>query len=251
MADEIIAHVHVFEDKLNVCHALAARIADAANAAVAARGRFSFVLSGGNTPRTLYEVLASDYAQSVPWGAVDFFWGDERYVDADDEDSNYRMAREALLEHVGARAEHIFPMPTEYVNPWDAARAYEAEIREYFDDDDVAFDFVLLGIGDDGHTASIFPDTPASALQGRLVAATEAPFDPQQRLTLSYTVINAAREVHFLASGASKHEPLLDALESTSERALCPAGMVRPTSGQLHWWIDRDAAGDNLRASKM
>ena len=143
-----------------------------------ATGRCSLVLSGGNTPRTLYGLLASEFRDQIPWARVHVFWGDERYVSPHDPDSNYRMARETLLDHVPCPAGNVHPMPTHFPSPADAARDYERTLRNYFGNDSSQFDLILLGLGEEGHTASLFPGSPALGEQTRWVVAVDTPADP-------------------------------------------------------------------------
>src|SRR5688572_24616891 len=148
-------------------------------------GRCSLVLSGGNTPRTFYGLLASEFRDQIPWPHIHIFWGDERYVSPHDPDSNYRLARETLLDHVPCPAANIHPMPTQFASPEDAARDYERTLRNYFGTDWPHFDLLLLGIGKEGHTASLFPGSRALRERTRWVAAVETPANPSLRLTLT------------------------------------------------------------------
>jgi 6-phosphogluconolactonase len=220
-------------------------VAGTINDAVRSAGRCSLVLSGGNTPRTLYGLLASRLREQIPWARVHVFWGDERYVPPADAHSNYRMARETLLEHVPCPAAQIHPMPTHFSDPDAAARDYEATLRTYFSGAPPAFDLVLLGLGPEGHTASLFPGSPALAESARWVLPATVPADPPSRLTLTFPVLNQAAKAFFLVTGSNKARALHDILTGTADPNTCPAAGVRLAAGTLIWWADRDAVTTN------
>ena len=234
---------------LRVCADLAdlsRRAAEAAvgpiNDAVRTSGKCSIVLSGGSTPRTLYGLLASQFRAQIPWANVQIFWGDERYVPPEDPRSNYRMAKETLLDHVPCPPANIHPMPTHFPNADVAARDYELTLRNHFVDEWPRFDLVLLGIGDDGHTASLFPGSLALAERTRWVVAAQAPVDPQVRLTLTLPALTRAAAVYVLVAGATKAEALRHVLEGAGDWIKYPAAGVRLGTGSVIWWADREAA---------
>ncbi len=212
------------------------------NDAVRTSGTCSIVLSGGSTPRTLYGLLASDFRAQILWANVQVFWGDERYVPPEDSRSNYRMAKEALLDHVPCPAANIHPMLTRFPSADAAARDYERTLRNHFVGEWPHFDLVLLGIGDDGHTASLFPGSLALAERTRWVVAAQAPVEPQSRLTLTLPVLSRAATVHVLVAGASKREALRHVLEGAGDWIKYPAAGVRCGTGSVIWWADSDAA---------
>ena len=217
----------------------AVRILDAA---ARSAGTCSIVLSGGSTPRTLYRLLATDFRDRVPWATLQIFWGDERYVPPEDPRSNYRIARETLLDHVPCPPENIHPMPT-YLPEVDlAAREYERTLRNHFSGDWPRFDLVLLGVGDDGHTASLFPGSPALVEGTRWVVTAEAPVEPRSRLTLTFPALTRAEAVYVLVGGATKTQVLRDVLEREADVARYPAAGLRLGKGSVTWWVDRDAA---------
>lgn len=221
----------------------------AASAACRARGRFSLVLSGGHTPQPIYKRLASPaLANRIQWDCIHLFWGDERAVPADDELSNVNMVRQSLLNNIPIPAENIHP-PRGDIDPRLAAWLYEEDLRAFFKDQPDAqgnqpnLDLVLLGLGDDGHTASLFPGSPALCETERWVVAVEHNTPPPPlvpRLTLTLPVINAAKQVIFLVSGESKANILADVFSETCEGL--PAQMVKPANGQLFWLVDQAAA---------
>ncbi len=207
----------------------------------------SVALGGGSTPKAMYELLASvAYRERIQWPLIHFFWGDERYVPADHPDSNYHMAYDALLSKVPVPAANIHRMATENPDEEAAARAAEADLRAHFKLEAEGlprFDLILLGLGDDGHTASLFPGKAALAVTDRLVVATppgRLP-PPVDRLTLTLPVINAAAQVVFLVAGAGKAAALKGVLHPVAGEDL-PAARVRPTDGTLLWLTDRAAA---------
>ncbi len=211
-------------------------------------GPFSVCLSGGSTPRRMYERLATPaIASRFPWPRVHWFWGDERFVPHDDPASNYRMAREALLSRVPVPGGNIHPIPTEGVSPEQAAEAYETTLKRYHGSDILApdrplFDVTLLGIGDNGHTASLFPGQPALHETRRWAVATIGE-KSQPRITLTYPALDSSRDVAFLATGAGKRDMVARARAGDRE---IPAGMVRPI-GHLHWFLDRAASAEGAR----
>jgi 6-phosphogluconolactonase len=209
--------------------------------AVRHHGRCSLVLSGGNTPRTLYWLLASKHRDQVPWPQVHVFWGDERFVPPDDPASNYRMARESLLDHVPLAAANIHPMPTGSRTPAAAARDYERTLRAEFGSDRPRLDLVLLGLGEDGHTASLFPRAPALKETTRWVVAVTAPVEPLTRLTLTLAALASAARIFVLVSGASKAGALEHVLNPAADPDAYPAAALRSPGLGVTWWVDRAA----------
>ncbi len=203
-------------------------------AARATDGPFTVALSGGSTPKRLYQLLAT---LPFPWERTHWFWGDERFVPPDDPASNYRMTREALLSHVRVPADHIHPVPTVGLTPHDAATRYESTLRAILAPERPLFDVVLLGLGTDGHTASLFPGKPMLEERDRWVGATD---DPQgaPRITLTYPALESSRETLFLVAGADKKERLREVL--AGDRRL-PAARLQP-QGALRFLADRAAA---------
>lgn len=216
-------------------------IADAASA-IASDGWFSVALAGGSTPESTYRLLATEpYAERVDWSRVHVFWGDERCVSADDPQSNYRMTRETLLERVPLPAENIHRMPGER-GPEEGARAYAAELAAFFGSRWPAFHLVLLGMGRDGHTASLFPASQALQVQDRPVAGVTAGEAGGRiaRITLTAQAINAADHVVFLVAGVEKAATVKGVLEGPPDQY--PAQRISPTSGRLTLLLDREAA---------
>ena len=190
----------------------------------------------------LYGLLASEFRSRIPWAHVHVFWGDERYVPPEDPRSNYRMAKETLLNHVPCPPANIHPMPTHFPSADVAARDYERTLRNHFVDEWPRFDLVLLGIGDDGHTASLFPGSLALAERTRWVVAAQAPVEPQLRLTLTLPALTRAAAVHVLVAGAAKAEALRHVLERAGDWIKYPVAGVRLGTGSVTWWADREAA---------
>jgi 6-phosphogluconolactonase len=205
--------------------------------------RFSVCLSGGSTPRRLYEEMATPAMTSrFPWPRVHWFWGDERFVPHDDPGSNYRMARDALLSRVPIPSDNVHPIPTEGLAPEQAAAAYEATLKQFYGADVLApdrplFDVMLLGIGENGHTASLFPGQPALRERRRWAIAVLGA-NAQSRITLTYPALNSSRDVAILATGAGKRDVVARA--RAGDHAL-PAALIHPV-GRLHWFTDRAAA---------
>jgi 6-phosphogluconolactonase len=224
--------------------ALARDVADwLCSLAQASERPFAVSLSGGSTPRRLYERLAApETASRFPWNRVHWFWGDERFVPHDHPDSNFRMAREAFLSRVPVPAENIHPVPTEGTSPQDAAAAYETTLKSFYGSPTLApdrplFGVTLLGIGDDGHTASLFPGQPAlHETQRWAVAVIGAKSEP--RITLTYPALDSSRDLAFVVTGSEKR-PAVERAQA-GDHAI-PAGAIRPV-GRLHWFTDRAAA---------
>jgi len=239
-------YLRVFKDLEELSAAAAGAFADSARRAFRERGRFSVALAGGGTPRTLYRSLAAGFRDSIPWGGVHLFWSDERFVPPEDPDSNYRMVRDSLLELVPAPEENVHRPETALGDPEESALRYESALRSFFDPEPPRFDWMLLGLGEDGHVASLFPGAEALEERERLVVAVrDSPKPPRVRLTMTLPLINQSREIHFLVSGPEKHRVLFDVLRG-SENGL-PARRVRPAEGSLHWWLDRAAAASEQK----
>jgi len=221
--------------------------ADLAAAAAQEYRAISVALGGGSTPRAMYELLAAEpYHASVQWPLIQCFWGDERYVPPDHKDSNYHMAWETLLSKVPVPEANIHRMPTEPPDEDAAAVLAERDLRAYFrlaTGEVPRFDLILLGLGDDGHTASLFPGKPTLEVHDRLVVATSPGRlpPPVDRLTMTFPVLNAAAHVVFLVAGAGKAAVVRQVLEGGSDPPL-PAQLVQPTEGRLTWLLDEAAA---------
>jgi 6-phosphogluconolactonase len=238
--------LRVFSDVNELSLRAAEAAARTINDAVRSTGRCSLVLSGGNTPRVLYGLLASRFREQIPWARVHVFWGDERYVAPDDAQSNYRMAKETLLDHVLCPAANVHPIPTHFSDPDAAARAYEATLRSYFSGQPSTFDLVLLGLGPEGHTASRFPRSPALVETTRWVTAVTAPADPPMRLTLTFAALTRAANAYFLVTGSNKARALHEVLTGNADPNMFPAAGVRLAAGRLTWWVDREAAAQHV-----
>jgi 6-phosphogluconolactonase len=223
--------------------AAARRIAAWANAAVAARGAFTFVLSGGRTPVLLYTYLAAPpFRERVPWPQAHIFWGDERCVPPEHPDSNYRLARHTLLDHVPVPPAQVHRIPGERP-PEEAATAYETTLRQCFPGEPAPrFDLVLLGLGDDGHTASLFPGTSSSWRRDRWVVALDGGPSRSWRVSLTPWAVNGARNVLFLVSGKAKAHALKQVLQARLDPDAFPAQAICPEDGDLLWLVDAEAA---------
>jgi len=219
-----------------------------ANLYVTENGRFSVVLSGGSTPKSLYTLLATpEFCNSIRWSQVYLFWGDERCVPPDHPDSNYRMALEALISKVPIPKENIFRMKGER-SPQDAADEYEQELIKYFNLTEATlpcFDLILLGLGEDGHTASLFPGSIALTETKHLVTAPYVEHLKTHRLTLTLPVLNNSAFIFFLVAGINKAPVLREVLQSESDENDFPAQKINPQKGKLVWFVDRAAANSN------
>jgi 6-phosphogluconolactonase len=206
-------------------------------------GRFTVALSGGSTPKALYSELAGPKFASLPWNKIFFFWGDERHVGPDSADSNYRMVNNALLSKVPVPPENIFRVRAEEKDPDAVAQQYEKTVVDFFalkPGEFPRFDLVLLGLGPDGHTASLFPGSAGLIEENRIFIANRVEKMDTDRLTFTYPVLNAATCDMFLVSGEGKKEKVRQILE---ERQDFPATRVSPKDGELLWFLDKAAAG--------
>lgn len=203
---------------------------------------FTLVLSGGSTPEKLYSLLSSaSYSNAVDWNRVIFFWGDERFVPANDPQNNSRMAKERLLDPLKAPADHIHIIPTT-PDPATAAAAYERTIRSYFGDQPVQFDLVLLGLGDNAHTLSLFPGQPVVFEKNKIVDSLYLQDLQQSRITLTAPVVNQADAVMFLISGASKAKAVQQVWNGPEDISSYPAQVIQPANGKLFVFTDAEAA---------
>lgn len=239
----------ICRDPADLAAQAAERVAGLVTAAGLEWRSISIALAGGSTPRALYQLLAAPpYHGQLQWPLVHFFWGDERAVPAGDKDSNYQMAWDALLSKVPVPEANIHRMVADGPDLDAAARAAEAALVAHFKPapgELPRFDLVLLGLGDDGHTASLFPGMPSLDEQTRLVVASppgRLP-PPVDRLTLTLPVLNAAAHVLFLVSGAGKADTVRQVLDPPAGAPSLPAARVRPAGGQLTWMLDAAAAG--------
>jgi 6-phosphogluconolactonase len=230
----------LFETPEELAEASARDFAARTQETIDERGRFAVALAGGSTPKATYEVLARDYANELDWSRVHVYFGDERTVPPDHEDSNYRMAYETLLSHVPVGSVHRMrgELP-----PDEAAAAYEEELRAFFGQVDIPrLDLILCGLGEDGHTLSLFPETAALDVNDRWVVANPVLKLGTTRLTLTIPVLNVSRAVTFVVAKESKAEALKEVLEGDADPRAYPAKLVRPESRDLTWMVDRAAA---------
>jgi 6-phosphogluconolactonase len=234
-------HIAMYPDVKTISDQAASYIVRVAHEAIAARGLFSFGLSGGSTPGILYRLLASDpYLSQIAWDAVHVFWSDERCVPPLDPESNFRLAQETLLHTLHLRPEQIHRMPADRPDRLQAAEEYAAEIRRVLGSDGTpVFDLLQLGMGPEAHTASLFPYQPSLHERQRLILPVVVPKAPPERLTFTPPLLQAARHLLFLASGAEKAEALQAVLEGADQPDLYPAqGIVRQAQGEVVWMVD-------------
>jgi len=235
--------IEVWRDLAEVSERAAELLIGLARESTSEQGRFTLALSGGSTPRALYESLASDAKSSrVPWEQTHLFWADERCVPPDNEQSNYLMAHEALISHVSVPSVQVHRMRGED-EPQRAAEAYALELENCFGPGDPRFALILLGMGDDGHTASLFPNSSVLADTSHTVAATYVKKLSSNRLTMTLRTLNAASTVIFLVSGKAKAKTLQAVFDKDiKDGGSLPARLVRPAKGELIWLVDEPAA---------
>lgn len=233
--------IKILPDAAGIAHEAAERVVAAASLAADEGRSFSIALAGGSTPRALYELLATPAFKSrIDWMRVEVFFGDERTVPPDHKDSNYRMAHEALLSKVPIPGDNVYRMAGE-LEPNEAATEYGQMLKEKFGEG--GLDMVLLGMGDDGHTASLFPDTAALEEAKHRCVANFVPKLSTWRITLTAPFINRAGDVMILVSGASKAARLQEVLEGLRDPRRLPVQLIQPSGGRLTWLVDAPAAG--------
>ncbi len=205
-------------------------------------GRFTIALSGGHTPSGLYSILASDYRDRIKWDAVHFFFGDERYVPHTDNLSNFKMAKLSLLDVVPVPRVNVHAIPTMLADADVSAKKYEEELRKTFAGGTQTFDLLLLGMGKEGHTASLFPRSPALDEKDRWVLPVVVPIVPPERITLTYDALNRSRATFLLVAGEDKAETVGKVLGRDADYHTFPVKGIHPMSGKLVWYLDAAAA---------
>ncbi len=238
-------HVAIYPDLNTISREAAHYIVQIANEAIVTRGRFSVALSGGNTPKQLFTMLGSEpYREQIEWSLVEIFWADERCVPPDDPESSYHMAAQTLLAGAPIPASQVHRMPADQPDRDAASLAYTREMQRVFGTNGIpAFDLIQLGMGPEGHTASLFPHQPALHEKERLVMPVTVPKPPPDRLTLTPPVLNAARNVLFLATGADKVDAFQAVIEGPYDPDEFPAQIVRLPHGEVLWMVDAAIAG--------
>jgi len=243
MAQEI----QILDSAFSVAETGALHFIRICNASIKANGKFSVVLSGGSTPKGMLSLLATDeYKKQVPWDKCHFFWGDERSVPPSHNDSNYKMATDALLSHIPIASGQIYRMEAEKEDIHQAAQEYQNKIAAFFNIPNAGsppqFDLLYLGMGPDGHTASLFPDTSALNEKNKWVTPNFVPKFNTYRLTFTYPIINQAKNVIFLVAGKDKVPALKEVLQGKPDIETYPSQGINPVSGSLLWLLDVDAS---------
>ena len=243
----------VCRDLSDLSRRAAAEFARLANRSVTTEGRFAVALSGGSTPKNLYSLLASpEFRDQVPWSRVYLFWGDERCVPPGHPESNYRMVHETLLSKVPIPEENVYRIKGEG-SPQDAAYEYEQALQKFFQlskEDLPCFDLILLGLGEDGHTASLFPGSEALGETKHLVTAPYVEHLKTHRLTLTLPVLNQGANIFFLVAGEKKAPVLRDVLQGKDDPDRLPAQRIKPQRGRLVWFVDQAAASSCMKGVK-
>ena len=246
--------IHISKDTTEFSKTVADWMVDYINKTLQKQDRFTLVLSGGGTPKKLHELLASDaYKNKIDWSKMHFFWGDDRFVPFNDERNNAKMAFDTLLNHVPVIKDQIHVMQTENITAADSAKAYEKILKEYFPAVDgrqsttdritTTFDLVLLGMGDDGHTLSLFPGKTAVIHETKkLCTSLWLQAQDMYRVTLTHPIVNQSAAVAFLVTGSNKVNALYEVLEGAYNPDLYPSQIIKPVNGELHWFLDEAAA---------
>jgi 6-phosphogluconolactonase len=233
-------HIAIYPDLDTISQQAAAYITRIAREAIVTRGRFTLALSGGNTPKKLYSLLATEpYSSQIDWQLVDIFWSDERCVRPDDPESNYHMAQEVLLSRISIPVAQVHRMPADRDDRDAASLDYTRDMQRVFGTNGIPdFDLIQLGMGSEGHTASLFPHQPSLHETQRLVMPVSVPKPPPDRLTFTPPILNAARNVLFLVTGADKVDALHAVIEGPPNPDEYPAQIVRPPNGEVTWMVD-------------
>jgi 6-phosphogluconolactonase len=235
-------NLHTYKNVDQLSQEVAAWMTAYISNVIAERGLFTLALSGGSTPQKLHKVLASSpFKEKIEWRKIHFFWGDERAVPFNDDRNNAKMAFDSLLDHVPVIREQIYVMRTD-IDPEVAAREYEAILHRYFDGKENTFDLVLLGMGDDGHTLSLFPGMDIVYEQQAWAKAFYLPSQTMYRISLTAPPVNRAAAVAFLVTGKNKAATLKQVLKGDYQPGQFPSQLIKPVKGELHWFIDEDAA---------
>ena len=241
--------ITVLPSKADLALKAAELFVEKAQAAIETKGRFSVVLAGGGTPKDLHQLLGSSpLKDQIDWAKVDVFFGDERFVPHDHEQSNYLQAYESLLKNLADTDVTVYTMPTEGLSAEEAATAYEKTLQDYFSSNNTTFDLVYLGIGPDGHTASLFPnhDLVTQESNSLVQVLHDSPKPPATRLTLSYKSINAAKDIIVLAAGKNKREAMEGLLDQSVAIKDLPVKGVQAVNGHVQWLVDEDLMGEEL-----
>lgn len=233
--------LHIYSNEELLAKGLAEWIGGNINLVLRSQDRYSLVLSGGSTPVVLYQLLASEYKNKVDWGRVDFFWGDERYVPFDDKRNNGKMAFETLLYPLNIPEKNIYRIQTS-LPPEDAASDYEKILKGYLKSSDHTFDFTLLGMGGDGHTLSVFPNSPLLDNEMDWVKNVLNTKENLQRITLLPSLVNQSRNIAFMVKGADKAATLKEVIRGQYNPALYPSQLIKAEKGNLLWFTDEAAA---------
>ena len=243
-------HIAIYPDIDTLSYEAAQYVVRIASESIVTRGRFTIALSGGTTPRTLYGLLGGEpYLSQIDWALVHIFWSDERCVPPDSPDSNYHMAQEVLLSRIPIPAQQVHRMPADQPDRDAASQAYAEEMQRTFGTNGIpSFDLIQLGMGPEGHTASLFPHQASLHEQQRLVIPVSVPKPPPDRLTFTPPVLNAARNVLFLVTGADKADALHAVLEGPYQPDEYPAQIVRPPHGEVVWMLDTAVAQNIIQA---
>jgi 6-phosphogluconolactonase len=235
-------NIRIFDNGDQLTAATAEFIVSAAENAIEARGRFVISLSGGHTPEHLYTLLSKPpYRSQINWDKTVVFWGDERCVPSTDKDNNARMAKSLLLDNIEMPSSNIYPVPVD-LEPADAADKYEQSIKDFFTGEAPIFDLILLGLGENGHTASLFPGTPVIAEKTRLVKEVYVDEQKMYRVTMTAGLINQARDIIFLLEGDGKAQVFKTILTAPYQPDTYPAQLIKPVDGNLYWFADKKAA---------
>ena len=236
--------LHIYSNPDELSHAVAEWITDRIAATLKDQDRFTIALSGGSTPKALHKLLAaSPYKEQIDWAKLHVFWGDERDVPFTDDRNNAKMAYDTLLNFVPIPPYHIHVMRTD-IGPEESAAEYEKILHFYFDNTPTSFDLVLLGMGDDGHTLSLFPGTAAVHEEKAWTIAYFLKAQDMYRITLTKTIVNKAAKVAFLTTGPNKAHALEEVQQGAYNPDLYPSQEIKPVNGELHWFVDAAAASE-------
>lgn len=234
--------INVFQNSEGLSRAAAELILDISNKSMEKKDKFSLVLSGGSTPKQTYKFLTQPhYRDNIKWDKTFLFWGDERFVPQDDPLNNYKMAKDIFIKKIPVPGKNVFPIPTKG-KPSVCASEYENEIKKYFDSGNTSFDLILLGLGENGHTASLFPNTDILREENKLIKEVYVNEINMYRISMTAKLINNSKNILFLVFGEEKAEMVSKIIEGNSDPDNLPAQLIKPSGGTIKWYLDKAAA---------
>lgn len=238
--------LHIYKNEKETCNAFANWFAEQVKSTLHLQETFTVALSGGDTPKLFYKILAVDYSNKIDWSKIHIFWGDEKFISSSTDTSNAELAKKALLDHVPIPKENIHIIRTD-IPPEESAKQYEKSLREYFENKPTTFDLAILGMGKNGNTLSLYPGNDENNEKNAWVIPVYHKEEDLYRITLTSTVINESKETVFLITGKTKQDAVEHALKGKYDPARYPAQLIQTINRPIHWFLDEGAAGKLIR----